>query len=221
MCGRFAQFRETRQLAELLAAAIFTPMPPRYNVSPSQPILACKLGPMGERVLEPMHWGLIPSWAESAHTKYSLINARAETVAEKPAFRHAFRHRRCLIPADGFYEWRPADGKQPYYIHRRDDSPLVFAGLWEHWDGPEGECIDSCTIIVTDANAQLEALHPRMPLILPPSQWGDWLSPATPAATLGAMLAPYTGNDLTWHAVSRRVNNPRNEDASLIRAVRG
>lgn len=220
MCGRFAQIRETSRLAEMLGAAIFSPMPPRYNVAPSQDVLACKLGGMGERVLEPMHWGLIPSWSESAHSRYSLINARAETVADKPAFRQAFLHRRCLIPADGFYEWKAADGKQPYYIHRNDNKPLVFAGLWEHWDGPQGECIDSCTIIVTDANAQLAALHPRMPVILPQAHWDAWLDADTDRNRLASMLVPYPDRDLVWHAVSRRVNNTRNEEPSLVKPVR-
>jgi len=219
MCGRFAQIRETRELAELLGAELFTPVPPHYNVAPSQDVLACKLLETGERVLEPMHWGLIPSWAQSDHSRYSMINARAETVAEKPAFRNAFRHRRCLIPADGFYEWQEENGKQPYYIHQKNNETLVFAGLWEHWDGPQGECIDSCTIIVTDANSQLEQLHPRMPLILTRENWGGWLSPLTEPTRLKEMLSPYGKQDLAWHAVSRRVNNPRNEDASLINPI--
>jgi len=183
-------------------------------------VLACKLGTMGERVLEPMHWGLIPFWAESAHSRYRMINARAETVAEKPAYRQAYRHRRCLIPADGFYEWQEANGKQPYYIQRKDHEPLVFAGLWEHWDGPQGECLDSCTIIVTLANTQLMAIHERMPLILPPQRWEVWLDEKTPLATLQAMLIPYPGKDLTLFPVSRRVNNPRNDDEALIRPQR-
>lgn len=219
MCGRFAQIRETRQLAEMLGAEIFSPAPPRYNLAPSQEILACKLIETGERVLEPMHWGLIPSWAESAHSRYKLINARAETVADKPAFRQAFRHRRCLIPADGFYEWQQSNGKQPYYIQRSDKTPMIFAGLWEHWDGPHGECIDSCTIIVTDATPQLTSLHERMPLLLPPSCWEAWLKPDTALSSLQAMLAPSPSTSLSFFPVSRRVNNPRNDDETLIQPL--
>jgi len=220
MCGRFAQIRETRQLADLLGAVLFSPRPPRYNLAPTQEVLACKLGAMGERVLEPMHWGLIPAWSKSDHTRYKMINARAETVAEKPAFRQAFRHRRCLIPADGFYEWHPADGKQPYYIHRQDHEAMVFAGLWEHWDGPRGECLDSCTILVTTANEQLKPIHERMPVILLRQHWDDWLDEQTPVAALQAMLIPYPAADLTLFPVSRRVNNPRNDDDTLIQPLR-
>ena len=220
MCRRFTQTSSPTHYAELLGTANNLEFAPRYNVAPSQDILACKIAPWGERILEPMHWGLVPSWAKEKKIGNHMINARAETVAEKPAFRHAFRAQRCLIPADGFYEWNQTDGKQPYYIHRKDDEPMVFAGLWEHWDGPNGEHMDSCTIIVCDANEALKPVHERMPVILPPKSWEEWLRTEMQSLpSLLGLLVPYRGNDMEVYPVSKEVNNPRNEGEALIQPV--
>ena len=220
MCGRFTQISPPQHYAELFGIDTDLDIAPRYNIAPSLDILACKLAPWRERVLETMHWGLIPFWAKDKKMGYRMINARAETVADKPAFRHAFKSQRCLIPADGFYEWKPADAKQPYYIRRKDGEPMVFAGLWEHWDSPEGEHIDSCTIIVCDANDLLRPIHDRMPVILPSNTWDVWLlSEEESTQSLLEILNPYPYDDLEAYPVSRKVNDARNEGAELIRPI--
>jgi putative SOS response-associated peptidase YedK len=169
-----------------------------------------------------VRWGLVPSWARDLKIGYKMINARAETVAEKPAYRAAFQRRRCLVVADGFYEWSPMDGKQPYWIGLPDHGPLAFAGLWEHWDDQAtGEHIESCTIIVTDANQQMSAIHNRMPVILPRTTWNEWLDPNlhTPEP-LQELLVPYEGELLTY-PVSRNVNSPRNDFKELMEPLVG
>lgn len=145
-----------------------------------------------------------------------MINARAETVHEKPAYRKPFRSQRCLIPADGFYEWKRADGKQPYYFHRKDDTPLVLAGLWDHWEGENGETMDSCTIIVTEANDLMRPVHDRMPVILSPDFWETWLDTDTDTPTLLSLLTPYERSDIEGYAVSKQVNNVRHDAPELI-----
>ena len=219
MCGRFTQYFDAGQVAETLGASVWPGHEPRYNVAQSDDVLVCKLTPWHERVLETMHWGLIPAWAESDHSKYKLINARAETVAEKPAFRHAFRKQRCLIPASGFYEWTQANGKQPYYIQRADRTPLYFAGLWEHWKDPQGHGVDSCTIIVCPANRRIARIHERMPVILEEQGWEPWLAEDTAPDRLKALLIPYPAEDLTFYPVSRELNNPRHDTPALIKPV--
>ncbi len=220
MCGRFAQFSSGEDLASLFAA---TPeddaLPPRYNIAPGSRIRALCRGGDGRRVLTAFHWGLIPSWAKDRKLGYSTINARAETVADKPAFRAAFRHRRCLILADGFYEWQATDtGKQPYYIRPKDDQPFAFAGLWEAWtDRATGEIIRSATIIVTTANDLMRPIHDRMPVILDAEDQGVWLDPSTTSReTLQALLRPWDPAAMTAYPVTRRVNRPTEDDPSLI-----
>jgi putative SOS response-associated peptidase YedK len=170
----------------------------------------------GGRELALVRWGLIPAWAKEASIGGRLINARSETVAEKPAFRSAFRKRRCLVPADGFYEWRKREGggpKQPMLVRRRDGAPFAFAGLWEHWRGPEGE-VQTCTILTTEANAVLAPIHDRMPVILDPAAYDRWLDPARPGAE--ELLRPCSDGWLEAFPVSTRVNNVRNDVAELI-----
>ena len=217
MCGRFAAFSPNEVYAEHFHAISRVAAAPRYNVAPSQPILAVREQESGERELIPLRWGLIPSWANDSQIGYRTINARAETVAEKPAFRHAFKKQRCLIPADGFYEWKPEKaGKQPYFIHRRDHQPLGFAGLWEHWEGEEG-IIESCTIIVTTANETLKAIHDRMPVILSPTHYDTWLNPDNQdPKQLQALLKPLPADRLAAYPVSTAVNSPRNDNAELL-----
>lgn len=219
MCGRFAQFASGELLESHFQASYEGErLPARYNVAPGTPILICRADGRGRRLL-PVHWGLIPSWAKDRKVGYRTINARAETVAEKPAFRAAFKRRRCLIPADGFYEWQSgADGKQPFFVRRRDGRPLAFAGLWEHWTDPEtGEPLESATIIVTQASAQLHRIHERMPVILQPSRYGTWLDPQNLARKpLQQLLQPFEDDGLVAYPVSRRVNRPQEDDAGLI-----
>ncbi|GAB6068421.1 SOS response-associated peptidase [Methylothermus subterraneus] len=195
----------------------------RYNIAPTQEVAAVRVAADGKRELVPLRWGLIPHWAKEAKTDYSTINARAETVAEKPAFRFAFRHRRCLIPADGFYEWQVQPGskrKQPWYIQRRDGEVFAFAGLWERWEpraGTEGEPVESCTILVTDANELLRPIHDRMPVILDPADYEVWLDPAQrDLERLKSLLKPYPAASMTAWKVSAQVNNPRHDDPSCL-----
>jgi putative SOS response-associated peptidase YedK len=174
------------------------------------------------RVLSLMRWGLIPHWADDPKIGYRLINARADTVATKPSFRSAFKQRRCLIAADGFYEWQKRDGaKQPYLIRRADGEPFAFAGLWEHWHGADQE-IESCTIITTDANDLMRPIHDRMPVILAPADYDRWLDPAVQKADLlQTLLRPLAEGALTAILVSTRVNNPKNDDAKCVEALAG
>jgi putative SOS response-associated peptidase YedK len=175
-----------------------------------------------QRAWTPVRWGLIPSWAKDAKIGNKLINARGETVAEKPSFRSAFRKRRCLIPADGFYEWKKLDGgKQPHFIHLRDEEPFAFAGLWEHWTNPDdGEVIESCTIVTTEANALMRTLHDRMPVILPPADYDRWLDPATQDVEgLKELLRPYSSEEMTAYPISAYVNNPRHEGVKCLEAA--
>ena len=179
MCGRFATYTPSKDLAERFEASLHTTVDPRkYNIAPSQQVLAVRNDENGERELVDLRWGLVPPWAKEPKTGYSMINARAETVAEKPSFKRPLKSRRCLIPADGFYEWhKTADGKQPYFIHLKSDEPFAFAGLWEHWQGKAGEhageVVESCTIIVTRANSLMAPIHDRMPVILPAEHYED------------------------------------------------
>lgn len=184
---------------------------PRYNIAPTQQVASVRFDPArGRRVLAWQRWGLIPSWAKDMAIGNRMINARAETVASKPAFRKAFTTRRSLIVADGFYEWHATgDGKQPFFIHRRDSGPLAFAGLWERW-GPEQ--LESCTIITTTANAMMRTLHERMPVIIPPENFSRWLDPnVQDRDTLESMLQPAADDLLVAEPVSTTVNNPRHE----------
>ena len=222
MCGRFTQFSDPQLL--LSHFALEQPphdLQPRYNIAPGQSIAIIRQVTGLGRHLDYAHWGLIPSWSKSAESSRHLINARAETIADKPAFRTPFRHRRCLIPADGFYEWIVTDnGKQPWWIALADHNPFAFAGLWEHWESPEdGQLIESCTIITTESNEQIRPIHERMPLIIPPDSYGAWLDPRNEnPQQLQAMLAPF-GGELLLHPVSRAVNSPLKDNPHLIEAV--
>ncbi len=190
---------------------------PRYNIAPSQQAPVVRADAAGGRTLGLLRWGLIPSWAKEAKIGYRMINARAETVAEKPAFRSAFRHRRCLVPADGFYEWRKQGTvKQPTRITRADGAPFAFAGLWERWRAPDGALIDSFTIITTAANELLRPIHERMPVILDPADFGPWLE-----AGGVERLVPYTDAKLEAVPVSTRVNSPKHDDPACIAPLDG
>lgn len=217
MCGRYARFTPAEIYARLFDAEGAVALAPRYNVAPSQSVLAARSLAGGRRELVTLRWGLIPFWAKDAKTGYSTINARAETVATKPAFRQPFRKRRCLIAADGFYEWQRTDGrKQPYYIHLRESEPFAFAGLWEHWER-EGETIESCTIIVTHANTLVAAIHDRMPVILSPEDYDTWLDPELESTgALAPLLRPYPADRMVASPVGVAVNNPRNDGPELL-----
>jgi putative SOS response-associated peptidase YedK len=188
---------------------------PRYNIAPGQDVAIVRATEQG-RTLSMARWGLVPHWAKEAKIKYSTINARAETVAEKPTYRDAFRRQRCLIPATGYYEWQQAGGQKiPYHIRRDDSAVFAFAGLWDRWERG-GEDFDSCSIIVTAASSAMQPIHERMPVILEPSSYKVWLNPAHEnRAQLQALLLPYNGK-LAVYPVSRKVNNPKNDDPACV-----
>jgi len=226
MCGRYLLRSPVDALRRAFGFVETPNLAPRYNIAPTQaaPAVRQRREPAGERTIQLLRWGLVPSWAKDLTIGARLINARAESLAEKPSFRSAFRKRRCLVPADGFYEWR-AEGKrkQPYLIARRDEAPFAFAGLWERWTpkekGTGPEFIDSFTIVTTDANALLKPLHERMPVILAPSDYSRWLDPDATIENLTSLLRPAPENWLEFYPIDPRVNAVRNDDAKLIEAV--
>jgi putative SOS response-associated peptidase YedK len=217
MCGRFAQKSDPKRLAGQFGVAEAPAAEARYNVAPTQTILCVREGGDG-REMTFFKWGLVPSWAKDPSTGARLINARSETVAERPAFREAFRRRRCIIPADGFYEWRRAGGrKQPHFFRMKDDAPFGFAGLWDRWEGEDGRVLDSCTILTTEANEVVRPVHDRMPVILSPADYALWLEQdARKRDLLAELLRPYPASEMTSHPVSPAVNSPRSQGAELI-----
>jgi putative SOS response-associated peptidase YedK len=212
MCGRFTLRQVPHEWVKQLALPIFGP---RYNIAPTQKVLALRMRD-GAREVAELRWGLIPTWADDPKIGNRLINARAETISTKPAFRSAFERRRCLILADGFYEWRQlGKAKQPYFIHRPDDQPFAFAGLWERWQG-NGLEISSCTIITTEANETMRPLHDRMPVIVPPADHERWLESTAEAQGL---LRPAPNALLETYAVSTQVNKPATDGPELVEKV--
>ena len=217
MCGRYTLRTPVEKLAEEFGFdASSVEVPPNYNVAPTQEVAAV-LSEGGERRLELLRWGLIPSWADDPGIGSRMINARAETAPEKPSFRRAFRERRCLIPADGFYEWKRTNGtKQPYYIRMREGRPFAFAGLWESWKDEGGPEIRSCAILTTAPNALAGEIHNRMPVILPAGSYDAWLDPEAEKEELVALLTPYPEAGMEAYPVSRFVNSPSNNDPRCI-----
>ncbi len=227
MCGRFtltdpdADLAVQFDLPELPSTALRTgpEMQPRYNIAPTQPVAAVRLAPeSGDRELALLHWGLIPFWAKDPGIGSRMINARAETAAEKPAFRAAFKRRRCLVVADGFYEWQKQNGgKQPFYIHLRDGGVFAFAGLWEQWEGGDGSVVESCTLLTIQPNELIRPLHNRMPVILHPRDYELWLDVTVEDRDrLQPLLKPYPSAELDAYPVSRFVNKPQNDDPRCI-----
>ena len=215
MCGRYTLHSSRARLLEKFGLDRADEVEPRYNIAPSQEVPVVRQ--QGDaRELVHLRWGLLPFWADDPRIGYKMINARAETVASKPAFRPAFRRRRCLVPADGFYEWK-AQGraKQPYYLRMQDGEVFAFAGLWEHWQG-EGEVVESFTIIVGPPNELGAPIHDRMPVILDPASYDRWLEPQADPAALAALLGPYPADAMEAYPVSRRVNRPANDDEQCI-----
>src|SRR3712207_2206624 len=217
MCGRYTLATPVEKLAEEFGFdASSVELSPNYNVAPTQGVAAV-LAENGHRRLELLRWGLIPSWADDPQIGSRMINARAETAPEKPSFRRSFRERRCLIPADGFYEWKRTNGaKQPYYILMKEGRPFAFAGLWESWTDNGGPEIRSCAILTTGPNALVERIHDRMPVILPPDTYDVWLDPASERDELTALFAPYPEDTLEAYPVSRFVNSPANNDPRCV-----
>ena len=210
MCGRFVLMTPGRSLAEQFGLKEEPLLDPRYNIAPTQLVAIIRLRPDNpQRMMVLVKWGLVPFWAKDHKIGPKLINARAETAAEKPAFRAAFKYRRCLIPADGFYEWkrRVKGTKQPYLISASDGKPFAFAGLWEHWKNPDGEVLESCTILTTDSNELVQALHDRMPVILDEKDYDLWLDPdVKDPKILEPLLQSYPSDRMKSRPVSTRVN---------------
>lgn len=222
MCGRFTLAVPPLALVEAFPGfSVPEEIEPRYNIAPTQPVVV--VTNKGDNQLEFAHWGLIPSWSKDAKIGNRMINARAETLSTKPSFRVAYRKRRCLIIADGFYEWRKdpgGKGKTPFYIRLKSGEPFAFAGLWETWKSPEGETIESCVIITTTPNELLAKVHDRMPVILPPEKYSDWLAEGDQSAEkLALLLKPYPADLMTAYPVSTFVNSPANDSPICIEPV--
>ena len=216
MCGRYTLKTPASVLTELFdIEEAPSSVTPSYNIAPTQRV-ATVLSENGKRKLEMLRWGLVPSWADDPEIGNRMINARAETVAEKPSYRKAFRKSRCLVLADGFYEWQKTESsKQPFHIRMKDESPFAFAGLWESWDN--GEEIRSCTIITTDANDLVGEVHNRMPVILQPEDYEMWLDPELDEREpLTSLLKPFPADAMQAYPVSRRVNKPSNNEPGCI-----
>lgn len=229
MCGRYVSATPPDQIAAYFGAeAPEAALPPSYNVAPTSDVYAV-LSDGSARHVDAFHWGLVPRWANDAKIGSKMINARAETLAEKNAYKAAFRARRCIIPADGFYEWQqhPTEAKgkkQPYFIHHPDGEPYALAGLWELWRGPQRdqEPLRSCTIITTTPNSEMAKIHDRMPVILPSSAWDTWLDrDQHDPDLLGRLLVPAPTRVISMHPVSSEVNNVRHDGPQLTQAVEG
>jgi putative SOS response-associated peptidase YedK len=218
MCGRY----ELSSHPEVIALAFGLAHPPtlraRYNIAPTQPVPVVRVNRDGERECVEMRWGLIPRFAKDPSIGARMINARAETVATSGAFRYAFAHHRCLVPLNGFYEWRKAtSGKVPHHIGMRDGPPFALAGIYERWRAPDGEPIASVAIVTTNASGTVRDIHDRMPVIVPPEEYARWLDRANEDAS--DLLGPWQGEALRIHSVSKRVNTVANDDASLVQPV--
>ncbi len=225
MCGRYTLRVSPAELAELFGVINQFDWSPRYNIAPTQTVAAVRLFESGDgRELALLKWGLIPFWAKDAKIGSNLINARADTVATKPAFRAALKKRRCLIPVDGFYEWQVVPGqktKQPDLISVRDVPAFAFAGLWEHWTNPEGNRVDNCSIITTDANELMQQVHNRMPVILDPADYERWLDrdQQDPKAVVD-LLKQFPAERMQLVPVSTLVNSPRNEKPECVQPLK-
>lgn len=220
MCGRFTLTADldTLQLAFNLET-VPPDLPPRYNIAPSQPVAI--ITNEAPTALSFHTWGLLPSWAKDPALANKLINARSETAHEKPSFRSAFKRRRCLIPADGFFEWkREGNEKTPMFIHLKGRPVFALAGLWEVWNSPQGDEVRSCTILTAEANDFMKPIHDRMPVILDPADYEEWLVAGdAPALALHALMRPYDSDQMTAYAVSKLVNRPGNDTPQVIEPI--
>ena len=224
MCGRFALSASRQAIADHFDLAETPELGARFNVAPGQAIATISVSAEERRsVLSTRRWGLVPSWAKDEKIGNRLINARAETVAEKPSFRSALRRRRCLVPADGFYEWAGTKGaKQPYFVGFEGRALFAFAGLWERWSDSEGEALESCTLLTTEATEPLSALHDRMPVIVDPVDYGLWMDPDVVDPDLvSPVMDRGSARALDFHPISKHVNDVRHDDPRCLEAVAG
>ena len=219
MCGRFTLTVDPANLQDSFTNCEFPPQfAPRFNIAPTQPVLAIPND--GLNKADFFVWGLIPSWAKDPSLGNRLINARGETLAEKPSFRGSYKYKRCLILADGFYEWKTQPGtkvKVPYFIHMKNRRPFAFAGLWDEWNSPDGSQIRSCTIVTIEPNELMAPIHNRMPVILPPNAYAQWIDPGvrTPDS-LQALIKPYPAEKMAAYPVSTLVNSPQNDRPECV-----
>ena len=221
MCGRFTITLDPGEIQELLDLGFFVHIhQPRYNVAPSQPIPIVK--DLESKSVELYRWGLVPFWADDPEIGYKMINARSETAHEKPSFRAAFKHRRCLILADGFFEWhadQSGGSKIPYLFKLKNDYPFTFAGLYEHWPIPSGGELHTCTILTCPPNALVSDYHNRMPVMLGEDTRWSWLDPQAKQSDLQDLLVPYPADEMKCFAVSRAVNSPKNDRPEILEPV--
>lgn len=220
MCGRYGLATQKSDLAARFDAIVLHDVAARYNIAPSQPVLIARAdrSQADRRVVHHVQWGLIPSWADDPAIGSRMINARGETAATRPAFRSAMKHRRCLVPASGFYEWRKGSKpRQPFWIHMDGGETFAFGGLYEHWTGPNGEQVDSCTILTTTPNELIEPVHDRMPMIVAPDDYARWLdSDVQDAEEVEDLIRPYPSEGMDAYPVGLAVNSPAVDDPSLI-----
>lgn len=223
MCGRFTLATSPNQIADLFDVPEVPSLEARYNIAPTQDVPVCRqLAPGTARQIDHLRWGLVPFWADNLKIGNRMINARSETAASKPAYRTAFKRRRCLIPATGFFEWKKEQGgKQPYLFRREDRAPFAFAGLWEHWsDEQSGEAAETFTILTCEANELVAPVHKRMPVVLRPEAFGFWLDPSNDdVAALDELAGAWPPADFVAHRVSRDLNSPRNDHPSLVEPI--
>lgn len=216
MCGRYNLIATGQQIMDHFRLLSLPVHKPDYNIPPGQKILAVVQLEDGSNGAVNLHWGLIPSWAKDPGISSHLINARAETLTEKPSFKKAYRHRRCLIPATGFFEWHATEaGKQPYHIHRQDNGLFAFAGIWEHWEH-ERETVYSCSIITTAASNKMAPIHDRMPVIIMPDDYNRWLDKKNTAIEIADFLAADAYRTMQITRISTRVNNPQHNDENCL-----
>jgi putative SOS response-associated peptidase YedK len=220
MCGRFTQRAPAERVKKEFQLEEAPSIEARYNIAPTQSVLAIRHSPDGREVVM-LKWGLIPAWAKDASIGAKLINARSETVDEKPSFREAFKRRRCIIPADGFYEWQRTGGKkQPFYFRFKDDRLFGFAGLWDKWRNADGESIETCSILTTEANAILSKVHDRMPVILDPEAYDLWLDEDVRKQDLRKeLLCPFAASEMTSYPVSMAINSPQHQGEQLVQPI--
>ncbi len=222
MCGRYELHSHPAAIALVFGLAEAPEVHPHYNIAPMTDVPIVRIGTDGERELVRMRWGLVPRWAKDPSIGTKMINARGETVHDKPSFRTAYRRHRCLIPADGFYEWMSVGAgeharKQPMHIGMKDRSLFAFGGLFERWRSEADEVLDTCTIVTTEANSLLAAVHARMPMIVAPQDYARWLDPGN--AEVADLIAPFPAEAMAYYPVSTRVNNVRHDDVTLIESA--
>ena len=222
MCGRFTLQYSGEMLAQIFGVKAVQNIKPRYNIAPTQQAPVVRISPTDNQLhIDYLKWGLIPSWAKDPAIGSKMINVRSETVDEKPSFKSALKHRRCIVPASGFYEWQEVDGKKhPLYIRLKDDSLMMFAGIWDHWKSPDGEAVESFSILTTSSNDLIQQLHDRMPVILNPQHKDIWLDiQVSDPEQLKPYFAPYPSSLIEVYPVSDLVNSPKNDSPDCIQPI--